>query len=315
MLVWNAEGVNLGKPLGPYAVLMAGQLSERAGMASPLASHPVFRRLAGGFDNLTAGQFERWVTTARQEEISERFTAPAVMVLYDIVCGEAAVRDWGPPAAVAGYSLGFYAAAAVARCVSPQAVLGWLTRVNADNARRFATGRFCLAVVTGLAPEAVRERLDGWGLSGVRVANLNNPAQVVVAGPAAEVRRGLEALRGSVLDAKELPFDVPLHTDYMDGTRGAVAGWWSLVPASAPIYPLLSPVSGERLTSGAAFKHHMLQSLAAPTDWTAVARTLERMGVEWALDVSPGGELGRMTRWTHRGLRVLPVSALWEGPA
>jgi len=294
-------------------MLMAGQLSERSGMAAPLASHAVFRRLAGGFDHLTEGQFGRWVTTARQEEISERFTAPAVMVLHDVVCGEVALKEWGPPAAVAGYSLGFYAAAVLARCLSSLAVLGWLTRVNAINAQRFPPGEFALASCTGLPAAELERLLDEWGLAGLRISAFNNPRQVVVAGPASEVRDALARLKGVALDAKEVPLDVPLHTNYMEETRGAMTAWWSLVPASSPIFPLLSPVTGEILTGGAAFKQHMFASLAVPTDWTSVARSLERLGIRWALDASPGGELGRMTRWTYRDLRVMPISALVEG--
>jgi [acyl-carrier-protein] S-malonyltransferase len=291
---------------------MPGQLSERAGMARPLQGHPLFQRLAGGFNALTAGQFERWVTTASQEEISERFTAPAIMVLFDVLCGELAVEVFGPPAALAGYSLGFYAAGVVAKCVSPQAVLGWLTRVNASNARAFPPGAFSLAVSTGVAPQALRAAFEQWGQGGLEIANVNNPSQVVFAGPAAEVADAVGRLRGVALDVRALPLDVPLHTPYLEGPRSEVMSWWSLVPASTPLFPLLSPATGKVIRSGAGFKQEVLSALALPTDWVAVVRGLEAQGIRTLLDLSPQGDLGRMARWTCRDMEVLPVSALWE---
>jgi malonyl CoA-acyl carrier protein transacylase len=290
---------------------MAGQLSERAGMGLRLSSHPVFQRLVGRFDALTAGQFERWVTTASQEEISERFTAPTLMVLYDQICGEIAAKEWGTPAVVAGYSLGFYAAAILARCLSAKAVVGWLTRVNASNARLFPPGTFALAVVTGLSLSQWEEFAAQWPEGGLKIANINNAKQLIIAGPRVEMERALNGLHGVALDAHVLPLDIPLHTDYLEESRQEVMAWWSMVPAAAPHIPLLSPVDGQPIGSGAAFKREMLASLTAPTNWQSVVQTLEAMGIRRALDTSPGGELGRMARWTYRALEVAPVSDLW----
>jgi [acyl-carrier-protein] S-malonyltransferase len=300
-------------PSIPYAILMAGQLSERAGMAEHLREYPGFSSVADHFNGLTADRFERWVTDASQEEISETFTAPSVMVLYDILCGQVACRRWGPPAAVAGYSLGFYAAAVLARCTSAAVILQWLEKVNAYNRTTFGEGRFRLAAVTGLTVADMRARLADWGLETIRIANINNARQLVLAGLASEMEEVLQRLRGGVLDARDLPLDIPLHTPHLEGARQAVAAWWASVPAGSPIMTLLSPVDGEPVTSGESFKRHMMMSLVSPTHWQAVVARLKAMNIKRALDVSPAGELGRMARWTYRELEVIPVSALWEG--
>jgi [acyl-carrier-protein] S-malonyltransferase len=315
MVLWIAEGVNLPAPAGPYAILMAGQLSEREGMAAGLSGHPIFERLGTSFDALTEGRFRTWVTTSPQEEISEKFTAPEVMVLYDILCGHVALERFGKPAAVAGYSLGFYAAAVLARSTTAPTVLTWLDRVNARNRDTFAPGQFKLLAVTGLGLEELRRRLTEWSLDEVEVANINNARQLVLAGSAGAIDRLTERLQGLVLDQKPLPLDIPLHTPFLEPARQAVADWWASVPAGAPVMPLLSPVNGKPIVSGASFKRHMLESLIAPTDWQAVVAEVRSMGILTVLDTSPGGELGRMARWVARDLKVLPVSSLWEGEA
>ncbi len=312
MVLWIAEGVNLPAPAGPYAVLMAGQLSEREGMAAGLRGHRAFGRLSSSFDALTEGRFTRWVTTAPQEEISEKFTAPEVMVLYDVLCGQAAQERFGKPAAVAGYSLGFYAAAVIARCTTVPAILTWLDRVNGKNRETFAPGQFRLLAVTGLGLEDLQRRLADWSLDEVEVADINNARQFVLAGSAASMEKLAGLLQGLVLDQKFLPLDIPLHTAFLEPARQAVADWWASVPAGAPVLPLVSPVNGQLIASGASFKRHMLESLVAPTDWHAVVAEIRSLGVVTALDTSPGGELGRMARWVARDLQILPISALWE---
>ena len=295
----------------PYAILMAGQLSERGGMGTPLRNDPLFRELADQFNGLTDGRFERWITDASQEEVSETFTAPSAMVLYDLLCGHAALRKWGPPAAVAGYSLGFYAAAVLADCVSAEVVLQWLERVDDSNRQNFPRGQFRLAAVTGLSVPEMEASLAEWGLEGVRIANINNARQLVVAGPGEEMAAALERLKAVALGVRDLPLDIPLHTPHIERARREVTGWWTSVPASSPTLTLLSPVDGGVIADGDSFKSHMLTSLVSATNWQAVVGRLKELNIRRALDVSPGGELGRMARWTDRELEILPVSALW----
>ena len=315
MIISLAEGVNLADAETSYVMIFPGQLSEKSGMAAQMRFHPVFRRLAPGFDQLTGGRFDRWVTEAPQEEIAERFTAPAIMVLYDILCAEIALYEWGPPVAVAGYSLGFYAAAVLTKCVPVAAVLTWLEKVNAHNARAFPPGEFALAAATGVTAAELKEAFAAEKLRGLKIANVNNPRQVVFAGPASQVSAALDTLKGRVLDARLLPLDVPLHTSYLESACHEVETWWSAVAAGAPVFPLLSPVDGRVIGSGAAFKSEMLRSLHSATRWDLVAEAIAKLKPERVLDLSPGGDLGRMARWTARELNVVPVSALWSSPA
>ena len=312
MVIWFPKGVNL---VGAhrYGIMMPGQLFEQEGMALSMAGHPVFKRIAGGFNVMTEGRFEHWVTTAAKEEISRRFTAPSVMVLYGCLCAEIAKEDLGPPAAVCGYSLGFYAAAVFAHSITVQTALGWLSRVNAFNARDFPEGSFAVAVSTGLSRRELEGAFRDWGLDGLFVSNVNNFKQIVFTGPKRLVAEAVERLKAVALSVQEAPLDIPLHTPYMDRARREVEGWWATIPAAAPACELISPVDGGPVRSGGTLKREMLHSLASPTDWVAVVRTLGELDLDWILDLSPGGELGRMARWTKRDMDIRPVSLLWEG--
>ncbi len=311
MVIWFTEGVNLVEPVR-YGIMMPGQLFERQGMARHLKGSPVFKRIAGGYNALTQGRFETWVTDAPQEEISDRFTAPDIMVLYGCLCAEMATERFGPPAAVCGYSLGFYAAAVHARSITVQAALGWLRRVNAFNARDFPSGAFGMAAATGLSKREVEDAFSEWGLTDLFVSNVNNARQIVFAGPSPAVGEAVDRMAKRALSIQTVPLDVPLHTPHMNRAKREIEGWWSTVPAATPTCELISPVDGAPVRSGRAFKREMLVSLGSPTDWVSVVNTMSDLDLEWVLDLSPQGELGRMARWTRRGLDVKPVSVLWE---
>jgi len=282
-------------------------------MGVPLRGQEGFERLLPRFQDATRGHFVRWVTEAPAEEISERFTAPRLMVLFGCAAAEAARQRLGPPAAAAGYSLGFYAAAVFGRCVALEPILKWLERVNEVNACRFPPGAFALASETGLTESELKGAFAAAGLKGLEVANVNSARQIVFAGPAEEVESGRRVLEGRVLDCRRLPLDVPLHTPYVEHAREAVAGWWSSVPASSPTLLLPSPVDGTPVGSGEAFKRHMLESVVSPTRWDLVVEALVRRGVTKMVDLSPGGELGRASRWVCREVEVVPLTALLGG--
>ncbi len=298
-----------------YAIVMPGQLFEREGMAAPLEKNASFQRIAEGFNGLTNGCFRRWVTTSSIEEIGSRFTAPTVMVLYGALCAEIARERFGPPVAVAGYSLGFYAAAIFARCLKPREALEWLARVNAHNESAFLPGRYALASVTGLDARTIDGRLRKWKLQSVFIADVNNPMQAVLAGPSPDVAEAGRRFKDIVINFQILPLDIPLHTPYMRDACWEVSSWWSTVPTAAPEITLLSPINGRAIRDGRDFKEEMLRSLTSPTDFVSMARVLALRSLDWILDLSPGGELGRMLRWTSRELKVKPVSALWQEEA
>jgi malonyl CoA-acyl carrier protein transacylase len=292
---------------------MAGQFSEAEGMAMPVRMVPAFREVAGRFDALTGGSFERWVTVEPQALLSEHTVASQAVVLFDAALGTVASERFGPPSLVAGYSLGFYAAASLAGVFPMDVALEWIRRVNRAMDLRFPPGTFGLAVSIGLTREELLSAFAGASLGGLEVANINNARQLVFAGPAAEMDAALKALEGRVLSAKALPLGFPLHTSYLRPVAEEIEPWWRGVPLSDPHMPLLSPVDGSSLTDAGQVRETMLLSLTEPTDWVSVVKAAGSLGPAWVLDSSGDGSLGRMTRWVDRAMRVVPYREALAG--
>jgi malonyl CoA-acyl carrier protein transacylase len=262
--------------------------------------------VARRFDSLTGGAFERWVTVESQPLLSQHTVASQAVVLFDAALGTLASERFGPPSLVAGYSLGFYAAASIAGVFPMELALEWIGRVNRAMDPRFPPGSFGLAVSIGLTREDLLRAFGDASLDGLEVANINNARQLVFAGPADEVDSALKILEGRVLSAKALPLGFPLHTSYLRPIAQELEPWWRSVSLSDPQVPLLSPVDGSRLTGAEQVRETMLLSLTEPTDWVSVVKAAGKAGLSWVLDTSGDGSLGRMTRWVDRSMRVVP---------
>lgn len=288
---------------GPLALLIGGQLGAAQGLGRPLAEEPAFDRWLAQRRGAGTADAEALLLQAPCPSAADRFGAARLMVLYGHAAATVALDRSGPPAALTGYSLGFYAAAAAAAVAPVELFLEWVGRVNAENARRFPPGTCALGLCVGLPRPELEAHLARLGTD-LAVTAVNNRTQLAFAGPAPSVRAALEALRPVALDARELPLDVPLHGPLMAETARAVAPWLAGQRFCDPDVPLLSPVDGTRLHSARAFRDHLLASLTSPTDWAAVVEGLRAEGVARALDLSPGGDLGRMTRWSWRELPV-----------
>ncbi|MFF1410382.1 type I polyketide synthase [Streptomyces sp. NPDC058289] len=172
------------------------------------------------------------------------------------------------PAALAGHSVGEFAAACLAGVMElPDAV-----RLVA------ARGRLMHAAPAGtmLSVRAARElllaRLDG---SGLELAAVNEPGACVVAGPPAQAAAfsALMTAEGVTVTALRTPH--AFHTAAMDEAAERFAELVGRVPLSAPAVPLLSNVTGGWMTDAEATDPvRWARQMRSTVRWSDCVRTL-----------------------------------------
>jgi len=149
--------------------------------------------------------------------------------LYALQCGLAAeLWAWGPaPSAVAGHSLGEYAAAWVAGVYGLEDGL----RLVAERGRLMDT----LAPSGGmLAVEADAETTRPYLADGAEVAVINGPDAVTVAGPAAALAATADALAEAGVRSRRLAVTHAFHSAAMAPVAEAFASAASATPLAAP---------------------------------------------------------------------------------
>ena len=277
-----------------------GQGSQSVGMMKELAARDAVVTETFAEASAVLG-YDLWqlVGEGPAEKLNETVhTQPAMLA-----AGIATWRCWlnaggARPAAVAGHSLGEYAALVAAGVLEfPAAVK--LVRERAERMQQAVpAGIGAIAAVLGLEDEAViaacAEAAQG---EVVEPVNFNSPGQLVIAGHAGAVQRALDACK--VRGAKRallLPMSVPAHSSLMQSAAQGFASTLRDAALSAPQIAFWSPVDAQRHDSAEDIRGLLISQLASPVRWTALVQALVAAGFVQVVECGPGKVLTGMNR-------------------
>ncbi|HEU0191746.1 MAG TPA: acyltransferase domain-containing protein, partial [Mycobacterium sp.] len=289
--------------------LFPGQGAQHVGMARDLyESEPVF---AEHFDACAAGfnaeldidlRAEIFDGTARNLERTDR-TQPALFTVQYALAK--LIETFGVrPAAMAGHSIGEYAAATIAGVFD----LDTAVKAVSMRARLMHAAPRGVMVAVPLGPDAIAEYLDG----DVDLATVNDPAGCVVAGTEDAIRAFSDRLAQAGITARRVRTSHAFHSRLMDSVIPEFTGFLSRLTLREPQIPLLSNLTGTWLAAGEATN---------PATWARQVRATVRFADELdvlltdpnrvLVEVGPGGTLTgsamRHPRWSegHRAVRLM----------
>ncbi len=284
------------------AFLFPGQLSEHAGMGKDFyegsaGARELFERASErcGAD-LAAALFEGPESRLRENRVSQ----PGVFLVSTLAQRELSARGIAP-AAVAGYSLGNYAALVAAGAVSFDDALTVLLAVLDESERRRIRG--AMGAVIGVPVEAAERacaELRGRGKP-VWIGNVNASTQLVLTGSREGVDAALEALAPNALKALRLPMTWPIHSPLMEEVTAAVAPVVARCSSlAAPRLPLYAGHLAGRVRTVEEVADLLVRQVAAPSRWKETVEAMFADGHAEFLEVGPGETLTKMLRWIVR---------------
>ncbi len=212
------------------------------------------------------------------------------------------------PAAIAGYSLGNYAALVAAGAISFDDALGVLLRVLDLVHGLQIEG--AMAAVVGMSEEPLREICEKVQAGGewVEPANLNADNQIVVSGTAAGIDRFLELASSRCLRAIRLPMELPIHSRLMkpisDALRSELPGE---IDVSDPRIPFFAASFGRRVLTGDEVLEILISQVERPSRWRVTVLAIGNFGVRRFVEIGSGSVLTRMLRWIDREASGFPV--------
>ncbi|WP_197377431.1 type I polyketide synthase [Mycolicibacterium baixiangningiae] len=301
------SGVGTGP--GSVAFTFPGQGAQHAGMARGLyESEPVFAQ----HFNLCAAGFADEMDVDLRAEIFEgngrglehtHRTQPALFAV-EYALAQLLEAYGVRPAAVAGHSIGEYAAATIAGVFElPTAIKAVATRARLMHAA--PTG---VMVAVALPHDLLAEHLT----PDVDVAAVNESGSCVVAGSDESIRSFQERLSAHGVVARRVRTSHAFHSRLMDAVVPEFAAFLSGLALREPRIPMLSNVTGTWMTA---------EEATDPQHWArqirATVRFADELGVLLAdpsrvlVEVGPGGTLTasamRHDRWAgeHRAVRLM----------
>jgi [acyl-carrier-protein] S-malonyltransferase len=295
------------------AFVFPGQGSQSVGMMTPFETLPAVRRT---FDEAGAALgVDLWalVRDGPEQELSKTVnTQPAMLA-----AGVGLFRAWRElggtdPVAVAGHSLGEYAAL-VAAGVLEFAEAVPLVRFRAQAMQEAVpAGQGAIAALLGLDQEAVRAVCREAGEAGiVEAANFNSPEQVVIAGQMAGVQRAIELAKArGAKRAMLLPMSVPSHCSLMRPAAERLRERLARMSVREPAIPVVNNVDVMTEELPDRIREALVRQLYNPVRWVESVTALAGRGVGQLVECGPGGVLaGLNKRITPEPKTVTPKDA------
>jgi [acyl-carrier-protein] S-malonyltransferase len=293
--------------------LFPGQGSQYPGMALDLLEgRDRVKRLFTMASEIYGKDMAGFLANASPEDLKPTNVCQPVIILASLAAAACLAEKGVTPCGCAGFSLGEYAAIAIAGVISEQDCFTLVTqRGKAMQAAidRIPTGASApgMAAVVGLAPEQVESLIVEWKKSGVTelyAANINSPKQVVVSGnaPALEEaeKRFKEAGAKRII---RLQVAGPYHSPFMKEAADAFAADLEKAAFSDPKIPLFSNVTGKQIKTGAEAKALALRQIVEAVRWTDEEASIAAMGgFDCLLETGPGKVLQGL--WKDTGSEV-----------
>jgi thioesterase domain-containing protein/malonyl CoA-acyl carrier protein transacylase len=318
--VWNSSERALDRPV---AFVLAGVGEHAAGAGRGLyESEPAFRAAADrcaeilrplvGLDiresMFTASKpAANWLRGDSGVLKEGRVAQPAAFVL-DWALAQMWL-SWGvKPAAVLGYSVGEYAAAALAGVLRLEDALMLVAR-RAQWIQELAEPGVMLAVP--LTEAEIQPRLG----DGLWVAAVNSPQATIVGGRYGSIERLEEELKKAEVVTRRVASDQGSHTPLLDPVRPNLKRLAEGIHRAPPRLPMLSNVTGSWLTESEAcdanhWCEHMCRALRFEQGIGELLQNQEQI----LLEVGPGAGLSAMVRQHPRFRREMMGRVLTSLP-
>lgn len=289
------------------AVIFPGQGSQSKGMLTALSA--AYPQVKTRFEQASAVIGEDLWHIVQEDEKGflnqTRYTQPIMLAAdiacYDILREETAVE----PAAMAGHSLGEYAALCAAGAIDFEAAIVLVENRGKLMQEAVPYGEGAMAAILGLNDadvvtlcHAVKET--------VAPANYNAPGQVVIAGTKSGVEKVVEAAKSAgAMKAVVLPVSVPSHCELMKSAAAKFSFYLDKVNWHHPQYTIVYNVDANPRQNKDGIESALGAQLYKPVRWVACINALAEMGITHFIECGPGKVLTGLNKRINKNLQTL----------
>lgn len=292
------------------AFLFSGQGAQYPGMMKDIYDNSAKARSA--FD-IAGQQLNRSISNlcfnGTEEELNLTHNTQPCMLTAEIAAYEAIVEAGIKPDAVAGFSLGEYAALVAANVLTFEDVIK-IIQVRADAMQEAVpVGKGGMAAVKSDKRELIKELCESCK-DYVEIVNYNSPKQVAVSGTAEGVNEFVGKALENSLVAKPLPVSAPFHSKLMEPASEILENEFEKYTFSDATIPLYMNVDAQIEIDCASIKCKLVEQAKSPVLWEQTIYEMYKDGINTFIEVGPGNMLYKFAKKTIKGVNLYNIETM-----
>jgi len=300
----------------PFAFVFPGQGSQSVGMLDAWGDHSVVRAVVDEASQALQEDIGALIREGSKEALALTTNTQPVM----LVAGVAAYRVWMAevgiaPQAVAGHSLGEYAALVAAGAMTLADAVPLVRLRGQAMQEAVPVGQGAMAAILGMDPAQVAALCAEVAAefspeSGevVEAANFNDKAQTVISGSKAAVERACEVLK--VQGAKRallLPVSAPFHCALMRPAALILRERLRQIAIASPQIPLVNNIDVMEESDPERIRDALYRQAFGPVRWVQTVQSFKARGLEHIVECGPGKVLSGMVKRIDASLGAFAV--------
>ncbi len=289
------------------AFLFSGQGSQYPGMGRELLeANPDLGFIYEKASEILGYDLKKVTFEGTEEELAQTCNSQPAIMAMSLLCFEAAKKKGLTFDAVAGHSLGEYAAMAASGMLSLEDGFKVIKARAAamDKAAKETEG--AMYAIIKLSPQEV-ERICDETEGYVVPVNYNSPVQTVIAGEVAACEKAVETFSSMKARAVKLSVSAAFHSKLMESASKEFYEAIKDISFNKPAVPFYSNVLGEELTDFSDIPSMLAKHMVSPVRFTSELDAMSRAGIDKFIELGPNKVLTGLVRKTLKEAAALNI--------
>jgi [acyl-carrier-protein] S-malonyltransferase len=242
----------------------------------------------------------------KRTEIAQPLLLATALLSWGALTASNAQENQFDLAAVAGHSVGEFAASIIAEVLSPTDAMSLVNLRGSAMAKASKTPATGMAAVLGGDEAAVMAAIEQCDL---HAANINAQGQIVAAGLLTDLAKLPERVPDGCR-VRPLTVAGAFHTKFMSSALEQFNIAAKTINFRDPKITFVSNDAGKVLSTGQLIREHVTNQIARPVNWLACQQTFAKIGIEQIIELAPGNTLSAIAKRETPDITARPIASL-----